>query len=380
MLKMTNPTFKGGLNMLRKLLALILALLLCVPAVFAEDDPFASLNIPPTEAIIHESEFLHIESVFYPEQNVTRSVAKLTGNPAFADGTPVTAQDLLFSLYVYLDPAYPFSIKQDIVGLRSYTLQISEQRLTNAAKAMAAIRKAGEDHVWRETDAWTQAQQETYWTLQRDYLAACKAEFAVCAQSIVDYCSPMLAMDSKGAFTLSADEIASDEGLSVAYAMLQWGYADSSDTMLIARHSGRVWNLPETKPTLQDFADELSLAYGGDLRACWAIETTGSYTPDLPDVEAGFRSAYLGNEKDRVLSVSGVRTTEDGAIEILFHGINAHGAASLLSKPALSLTACGNAELWLPEEGLYGHPFGEIPDLNTFEGPVLIEYSDEIIF
>lgn len=366
--------------MLRKLLALILALLLCAPAVLAEDDPFASLNIPPTEAIIQESEFLRIESVYYPEQNVTRSVATLAGNPAFADGSPVTAQDLLFSLYVYLDPGSPVSLDYDIVGLESYALQISEQRLTEAGKTMSAIRKAGENHEWRETDAWTQEQQTAYWTLQKDYLAACEAEFAVCAQSIVDYCAPMLAMDSKGAFTLTADEIADDEGLSVAYAMLQWGYADSSDTMLIARHSGKVWNLPETQPALKDFADELSLAYGGDLRACWAIETTGLYTPDLPDVEKQFRTLCLGDEKDRISSVSGVRMTEDGGIEILLHGVNAHGAASLLSKPVLSLNTHGNPEQWKPEEGLYGHPFGEIPDLNALEGTVLLEYSDEIIF
>ena len=104
--------------MLRKLLALILALLLCAPAVLAEDDPFASLNIPPTEAIIQESEFLRIESVYYPEQNVTRSVATLTGNPAFANAYIKPFGTIFLNLIKWIVcPLVFFSIMAGVVSM-----------------------------------------------------------------------------------------------------------------------------------------------------------------------------------------------------------------------------------------------------------------------
>lgn len=368
----TNKYFiKGGSPMLRKLILLILSAMLILNG-FAEND-LTIENIPPDEPIITEGEFIRVIAEYDVAADLTRYTAQMNNDPVFADGAPITAQDLLFSLYVYLDPSYPEESLPSIPGLESYRRQISAERLQAASETMSAIRAAGSNHKWSAEDPWSESLQKTYWQLQSQYSAACAREFPPCAQSIVDYCSEMLSFDPQGAFGYTSEEIAGDEGLRVAYAMLQWGYATANGNLLTARRSGLSWPLEAGKPSVDDFADELSLAYGGDLGACWAVESTGLYEPKLPDVAEAFLTHYLGNTRDSVISISGIRLTDDGKLEIDIEGIDMHMAEFLFARPVLSLNAQGDASLWSPETGLYGHPFGDISAVKSFDGPMLME-------
>lgn len=374
--------------MLRKRLLMTLAMLLVIsvlPIGWAEEDINEDLiidTVAPEEPVITEGEFIRVTAEYLAGENITRHTAELINNPTFSDGSPLTAQDLLFSLYVYLDPGYPlFNIYRYLIpGVESYEKQISPERLTEANEIFTAIEAAGEDHVWSESDDWTQEHQNAYLALCKEYSAACEAEFPQCAQAIVDACMDMLTTDMRGAFGRGSDEIAIDENLHVAYAMLQWGYADADGSILTARYSGAVWNLEEQQPTVNDFASELSLAYRGDLSACWAIETTGTYEPALPNVKEQFIADYLGDQKDSVTSISGIRLIDESTIQVDLEGIDMHGSPFNLR--VLSLSAVGDLEKWSPETGLYGHDFGDVSDIEAagFDGPILLEGSDEIIF
>lgn len=376
--------------MVRKLLSLLLSAILLLTGFsgcFAEQDDFDRNELEiyiPTEPIVTEDRFIRVSAEYLPDANLSRYTATLMNAPTFVNGSPVTAKDLLFSLYVYLDPGYPQFLYMrylPIAGLESYLLQASEERLSAAAETMTAIAAAGKDHVFSADDPWTDALQTAYWNLHDEYVAACELEFIHCADAIVDYCAQnMLAFDSRGAFGRAPAEIAEDEGLHIAYAMVQWGYATADGNLLTGKRSGAVWNLDETQPSLEDFVNELSIAYEGDLAACWAVETTGSYTPMLPDVEQQFLEIYLGNEKDSITSVSGIRMIDDTTIEIDLVGVNIREAGTLFGMPVLSLAACGDAEQWAPESGLYGHAFGQIPDFKNPEGPILLEVPSENIF
>lgn len=384
--------------MLRKLILVTLSALLMltgIPFSCAEEDFFDDLvieNVPPEEPIITESEFIRVTAQYLPDSDLTRYTAELINNPTFSDGTALTAKDMLFSLYVYIDPDYPLFFYNpeinSIPGMESYKKQVSAERLTAAAETMAAIREAGADHAWSESDGWIEAHQTSYWQLHSEYLSACEAEFVNCAQAIVDYCAAMLETDVRGTFGRSSADIAAADGLRVAYAMQQWGYAVSDGSTLTARHSGTVWNLDESSPTVQDFAAELSLVYDGDLRTCWEYESSGTYEPTLPDLERQFTEIVLGDAKDSIPSVSGIRMTGETTLEIDLPGINMHAAGALFGLSVLSLEQLGDADQWSPENGLYGHAFGNLSVLGDTDAivsavesaPVLLEHRDEILF
>lgn len=380
--------------MLRRLFLLVLCALLMLTGMsfaqaeeesYGDDFPDTPIieNVPPSEPMITEGDFLRVTSEYLPDEDVTRYTAQLINNPVFPDSTPVSARDLLFSLYVYLDPAYEPDAPMTalpILGAKNYRVQISEERLSAAKEAMQAIHDAGPDHVWIESDSWTQDLQNVYWTLREDYLSACEAEFPACAQAIVDYCYLLLTNDLPGAFGKTTEEILADDGLRVAYAMVQWGYAFADDSMLTFRESGKMWNLEGEKPTVEDFAAELSLAYAGDLRTCWEFESTGTYEPQLPAPEEAFLLHFLGDAKDSISAVSGIRMIDETTLEIDLSGIEMTEAYTLFGDPILSLSAQGDAAQWSPENGLYGHPFGDLSAITAFEGPVLLASSDEIVF
>lgn len=371
--------------MLRKWMLMALAALMLfsgTTACFAEQ--FTIENVPPDEPVETDGEFIRVVAEYDAASDLTRYTATLA-DAAFADGSPLTAQDLLFTLYCYLDPgcsSETAAAELPISGLRSYRLQVTEERLNAALEAMSAIREAGPDHVWSEGDPWTGEQQSAYWALYADYAAACAAEYPNCAQSIVDYCTGLLAADPAGAFGMTSEEIAADDGLRVAYAMLQWGYATCVDNVLVAKHSQTLWLLSDATPTLDDFVHELQLVYGEDLGACWAIESSGNYTPALPDLEGAFLEASFDDERDSVTSISGIRAVDENTLEVDLEDIDMHSAAALFGLPVLSLSALGDAALWSPEEGLYGHPFGDVSaiDIDSFDGPVLVNASSEIVF
>lgn len=379
--------------MLKKLLMMTLAMLLVltgIPFSFAEEEEINEdltiETVAPEDPVVTEGEYIRAAAEYLADENITRYTAELKNNPTFSDGSPLTAQDVLFSLYVYLDPGYSgeAALKDlNIVGLKSYLLQIPEAHIKAAAELMPLIHAAGEDHVCTDADAWNETQQRFYWEAYNEYAAACEAEFPQCAQAIVDACAEMLQSDFRPPFGLTAEQIAADESLRIAYAMVQWGYADADGSTLTARYTDKVWNLEESKPTVNDFAAELSFAYDGDLAACWAIETSGTYEPALPNLYDTFAVAYsIAIETGAIGSISGIRMIDESKLEIDIVGIDMYSAGALFGMPVLSLSAVGNGETWNPGLGQYGHPFGDVSAIETtgFAGPILLEVSEEISF
>lgn len=64
------------------------------------------------------------------EEQTTTYMFVLKNNVKFSDGSPLTIKDVLFNLYVYLDPVYSGSstiYSTDIVGLKDYRTQSSSE-------------------------------------------------------------------------------------------------------------------------------------------------------------------------------------------------------------------------------------------------------------
>lgn len=110
----------------------------------------------------------------------------------FADGTPMTIDDVIFSIYVLCDPTYDGSItlySQPILGLAEYREGMSI--------LSAAIAAAGEDNT--DFSLWTEEQQTAFWNAVNDG----GVKFA---QAIVDVCvANGLAADSNDVATAAAN-------------------------------------------------------------------------------------------------------------------------------------------------------------------------------
>ena len=108
---------------------------------------------------------------------------------------------------------------------------------------MSAIEAAGADHAWSEADGWSEELQEPTGALTDDYRAVADAQFPVLAQALVDTYAANI--PAAGALGYTAEEIAANDDLRAAYAMVTWGYASYSDGELVTTYSKRVWNVAD---------------------------------------------------------------------------------------------------------------------------------------
>ena len=74
---------------------------------------------------------LDYETVYDAGEDTTTYNFVLKNNVKFSNGTPLTIKDVLFNLYVYLDPVYTGSstiYSTDIVGLKEYRTQQADEK------------------------------------------------------------------------------------------------------------------------------------------------------------------------------------------------------------------------------------------------------------
>jgi len=367
--------------MFRRLISMMLAALLLLTGSAPAMAEFTNAErIAPDEPIVTDAEYFHITVTYDSENDVSRYAV------AVKDGAPVTAQDLLFTLYVYLDPSCTAETdlaEQSVSGLRSYRLQLTPQQIDEGLRIMKAIEEAGPDHVPDKADGWSAEIQKTYWQLADARARAGDAEFPVLAQQIVDFCTARLTPGSKGALGFTAEEILADDALKTAYTFSQWGYARFKDGILTAVRSGNAWNLAAGEaPGIADFAAELKLIYGGDFYACWSMECPdpAAYAPVLPELEDPFLLACYSGAGSTISSISGIALLDERTVEISLGGIDMRSDHALLSVPMLTLSACGEASLWNPEAGLYGHPFGDVSAVDMSSGVKLYSSAAEAHF
>lgn len=196
----------------------------------------------------------------------------------FTDGEAVTIDDLIFSYYVYADPAYDgmstFNTL-DIEGLADYV---------NSEKPLwKALSEAGKDNT--DFANWTEEQQTAFW----DGLATAGAAFA---QEIVD-----AAIASQG-------EDAEDpvqEG-DVAGAAALWGFS------------------LEEGATTEDFFNAMLEAYENDLVTLSDTETAGSSLADFMD--ASYSEMV---ELSSVDTITGIQKVDDYTCTVTFNSPNISG-------------------------------------------------------
>ena len=167
-----------------------------------------------------------LSQVYDKDSDITTYTAKLREDIKFSDGTPMTADDVIFNYYVYLDPSYTGSTtlnSYDIVGLQSYLTQVPEDSLASVVPAMDALKAAGAGYTVTEADPFT---QEVYDAYQAGIVELWKAD----TQGITDYVFANYGADySEAMLGKTAEEVGASEGLKTSLGMALWGFGEISE-------------------------------------------------------------------------------------------------------------------------------------------------------
>lgn len=320
--------------------------------------------------------------------DTTKYTARIRVGMKFSDGKPVTADDLIFSYYTFLDPTYVGSTtlsSYDIVGLDDYRTQTTSEVFDKYAAIAEAILAAGSDHVWAATDTWTQEQQEDYWTRFNNI-------WTDSVVSIVDYVNANYIADyGEAVMGLTPEVISENEGTKIAFGMALWGFGEMVDGQFVAAPSGNTYDLITTFPTIEDYYNETYASYEGDLAAFGSIEPV-----DAPaDLVGVVNSSFIGlwGPKDEsmggegVPNIAGIVKVDDYTVEVTVKGFSAPAVYSILGIQVSPLHYYGDVAKYDYANNMFGFDFGDLSkQLSLTATPMgagaykFVKYDNRIVY
>ena len=201
---------------------------------------------------------------------------KLRDDLKFSDGEPVTIDDVIFNMYVYLDPTYDGSAtlySTPIVGLEEY-----RNSMTTLSKLIA---EAGEDNT--DYTNFTEEQQKAFWDAVNDG----GVKFA---QEIVDYMLENGATDVASAAAgwgfdgLAADATAKDFFMAIG-TQYDWNFS-----AMEAEKAGSA--LSDLIPEDVYAYATTGVAVGADVPSVAGIVKTGDYSMTITTSELSTTMIY----------------------------------------------------------------------------------------
>ena len=260
---------------------------------------------------------------------------KLRDDLKFSDGEPVTIDDVIFSMYVYLDPTYDGSVTMystPIVGLEEY-----RNSMTTLSKLIA---EAGEDNT--DYTKFTEEQQKAFWDAVNDG----GVKFA---QEIVD------TMLENGA-------------TDVASAAAGWGFDGLA-----------------ADATAKDFFMAIGTQYDWNFSAMEA-ETAGSALSDLiPEDVYAYATTGVAVGDD-VPSVAGIVKTGDYSMTLTTSELSTTMIYQL-QRPIAPLHYYGDKSLYDYDNNSFGFPKGDLSVVRSKTGAPMgggmytfNKYSDGVVY
>ena len=294
------------------------------------------------------------------EADITTYTAKLREDLKFSDGEPVTADDLIFTYYVYLDPSYVGSTTLNsypIIGLNDYRTQTSSDVYEKYAKLADDLYAAGQDHVWAEGDAWTKEQQDDFWT-------NLNANWKGDVQSIIDTVFANYISYAPDYIGYTEEEVTAKDELKVVLGMAMWGFGEVKDKVLTAK-SGKTFDLSaEAYPTVDDYFAEVTAAYSYDSKAYVAA----GESPNGVDVFEVTKNAFIGlwGPKDDSMggqgipNIAGIKKLDQYTVEVKTIGYSAPAVYSILGLSITPMHYYGDKAQYDYDNNMFGHPFGDL--------------------
>jgi peptide/nickel transport system substrate-binding protein len=327
-------------------------------------------------------------SVVYDEEtDTTKYTAKLRVGMKFSDGVEVTADDIIFTYYTFLDPSYIGSTSLasfDIVGLKDYQTQTTSEVFNKYETMFNDIFAAGADHEWTADDSWTQEQQDDLWTRWNE-------ELLRATQTITDYVvSNYLDGYAEDTLGLTPEEIKGNDGLEQAFTLALWSYGDFTDGVLTTACTEKTFDLVDTFPTVADQAESLVCYYEGD-----AVAAMLSETPNEIDIEGNVRPAFIGywGPLDEAMggagvpNIAGIVKVDDYTVEVTVNGYSAPAVYSILGIEITPLHYYGDVDKYDYENNMFGFDFGDLSKQQSLTATPMgagaykfVEYANRTVY
>ncbi|MDR3275951.1 MAG: ABC transporter substrate-binding protein [Treponema sp.] len=304
---------------------------------------------------------------------------KLREGVRFSDGQEMDADDVIFSIYVFLDPAYEGNATLGSIGLLGYNAYLTGvpddiyARYQTIADAILAV---GPGHPGAGT-GYT-AQQYT------DFQALYNRTWRNYGQKIVDY---VLANYSGYTDQLYPGVDLSDANFQVAYGMAGWGFGEPDGDGFTSA-SGKTWNMTSSFPTIDDYYNEFVEAYG-TLEAFSAVELAADTDDPVNDARNAYISQYGALDPaagELIDYVAGIKKIDQYTVEFTISGYNAAAIYRLGFQPA-PLHYYGSEALYNYDQHKFGFPKGDLSliasktDAPMGAGPYkFLRYENKVVY
>ena len=305
--------------------------------------------------------------------DITTYGYKMREGMKFSDGEPVTIDDVIFTYYVYLDPAYNGSTtlkSYDIVGLQAYLTQIPEANVEEVSGIAEAVKAAyaanGADYKVAEGDLFTQDVFDSY-------AAAVTDLWKQDLQGIVDYVFENYAEAYAGNFGLTYEDVAASDSLKVYLAGNLWGFA-----------------LENQDATIDDLFAVAFAKYGGSFDDYLAAgeSATGTTADSInADLMSAAAAAAGVDTSAGVPNISGIKKIDDYTVQVQVKGFSAPAVYSILGLNITPMHYYGDPAQYDYENNQFGHPYGDLSiaqskiDVPMGAGPYkFVKYDNRVVY
>lgn len=173
----------------------------------------------------------------------------------YSDGSKANIDDIIFALYVYLDPTYDGN-----ATMYSLPIQGLDEYRSGMDLLYVLLLEAGQDNT--DFSLWDEATQTAFWN---EGLPAAGAEFA---QSIVNYCIANYLDDEYATYLgadMTAEKIMESDSLKVAFGMTMWGFGGlNEEGTAFEDVLGNTYDLATDTLTTAIYWENIIAAYDGD--------------------------------------------------------------------------------------------------------------------
>ena len=239
----------------------------------------------------------------------------LRDDVVFSDGEKLTADDVIFSMYVLSDPTYDGNstfFALPIAGMEEYR--------SGMESLYSLILAAGEDNS--DFTLWTEEEQTAFWKAYNE----ASEKFA---QSIADFCI------ANGY---------NEEGDSIAKCAANWGYELAEDA------------------TAADFWAAMMEAYGNDIPTLVSTEAADVAWDELFPAFADYtKGVKTGESAD---SIKGIEKTGDYSVRVTLTKADAP-AIYQLAVTVAPMHYYGDASLYNYDENQFGFPKGDLSSVKA---------------
>jgi peptide/nickel transport system substrate-binding protein len=321
--------------------------------------------------------------------DTTKYTARLRVGMQFSDGEPVTADDIIFTYYTFLDPSYVGSTtlsSYDIIGLKDYQTQTTSDVFDLYNTMAGDIYAAGIDHEWSDADAWTQEQQDDFWAkVTEGWMKDVQDIITTVNSNYLSYAEAW----SGGVYT--AEDISGIEGMEIMFGMFAWGFGDiNEDGSFTTAYTEQTFDLVEQFPTLEDYYNETYVAYEGNVE-----EYAGVESPNGVDVLGNAMSKFIGywgplDESmggEGVPNIAGIVKVDDYTVEVTVNGFSAPAIYSILGIPVTPLHYYGDAAKYDYENNMFGFDFGDLSKQESLTATPMgagaykyIQYDNRVVY